>query len=170
MSSDRNAATCGELPGSSHMNIKHLFLAALCAAACSKSGSTKMKTVDLGDTGYVIDVPDDWSVESPMKGFFELKGGRPHPQIMTTPEPPSTIDELAKSTCEGQKDIVKETLPGGGVAVTCTGPSEIGEGRTTTKLAVEIPKGQHSSFDCIVESDKNIDLPTKVCKSIRKKA
>jgi hypothetical protein len=139
--------------------------------ACGKGGggdTAKMKTVDLGDTGYVIDVPDGWTVDMPMKGFFDFKGGKPSPQVMISPTKASPVDELATDRCEGRKDIKKETLPGGGAFVSCTGESKMMKGVTTTQIVAEIPKGDES-FTCHLETDKDTETVAKICKSIRKK-
>ena len=141
--------------------------------ACGKKGggdsSPKMKTVDLGTTGFVVDVPEGWTVDVPMEGFFEFKGSRTAPQIMVSHGKASTADEIATSRCEGRtKDVKKETLPNGGAFVSCTGESKMVKGVTTTQIVAEIPNGDQS-FMCHMETDKDADVVAKVCKSIRKK-
>jgi len=142
----------------------------LFACGKSSSGKVELEAVALGDTGYVVDVPKGWTVEVPMSGFFELKGGRPHPQIMTAPAPPSALDELVKSTCEGRGEIHKEQLAGGGVFVSCKGESKMVKGVTTTTFVVEVPKGDKASFDCHLETDQDPAPAIAICKSIRKKS
>jgi hypothetical protein len=143
----------------------------LAGGACGKGGSSgpKTKTVDLGTTGYVVDVPDDWKLDVPMDGFFDFDGRGSTPQIMTMPTKVNTPDELATSRCEGRKDIKKETLPGGGSFVACTGESKMVKGVTTTQVVAEIPKGDEK-FVCHLETDKDVDVVSKVCKSLRKKS
>src|SRR5580698_1344266 len=122
-----------------------LAFAAVMLVGCSKKdgdGASKepaeTETVALGTTGYVVDVPKGWTVEVPMDGFFELKGGRNKPQIMMTQSAASTPDELVKTYCDGRPDIQKGTLPGGGVWVACKGESKMVKGVQTTQIAVEI--------------------------------
>lgn len=150
---------------------KTILVSLLFAVACGKGGggAAKMKTVDLGDSGYVIDVPDGWSVEVPMKGFFELKGGRPSPQLMQSPIAPPSLDELVANRCEGRTVQTKETLPGGGVFVSCKGESKMIKGITTTQIAAYVPMGEHESLMCHLETDKDVDTVSKICKSMRKK-
>ena len=131
-------------------------LAIALVLACS-TPRPELQTVELGATGYVIDVPKGWTVESPMSGFYELKGGHPHPQIITAPAPPSDLETLAKNTCDGRRDVRKEHLPGGGVLVACEGA-----------FVVEIPKGDRASFDCQLESDQDPATAIAICTSIRK--
>jgi hypothetical protein len=147
----------------------------LVAAACSKggggggAGSPATQTVALGTTGYVVDVPNGWTVESPMDGFFELEGGRPHPQIMRSPIKPQALDELVKSRCEGRTVLQKETLPGGGVLVSCKGESKMMKGVITTAFEVEIPYDD-KSWSCHLETDDDPAPAIAICKSIRKKS
>ena len=152
--------------------LSAILLSVLVVGACGKGGGgggEKLKTVDLGSTGYVIDVPDGWTVDVPMDGFFDFKGGRPTPQVMTMPTHVNTPDELVTSRCEGRtKDVKKETLPGGGSFVSCTGESKMIKGVTTTQIVVEVPKGDEK-FVCHLETDSKADLVAKICKSIRKK-
>lgn len=150
---------------------KTLLVSLLFAVACGKGGggAAKMKTVDLGDSGYVIDVPDGWSVEVPMKGFFEFKGGRPSPQLMQSPIPAPTPDELAASRCEGRTVQTKEALPAGGSFVSCKGESKMIKGVTTTQIAAYVPMGESGSLMCHLETDKDVETVTKICKSMRKK-
>ncbi len=141
------------------------------AAACGKgggAGSGKTKTVDLGTTGFVVDVPEGWSVKTDMEGFYSFEGGRPKPQVMVSPLAASSVDDLAKQ-CEGQSDLVKEAIPTGGAFVSCKGPSKMLQGATTWKLEASIPKGENESFKCHLESDKDITVASKICKSVRKK-
>lgn len=151
--------------------LSAMLLGLALVGACGKGGDSgpKMKTLDLGTTGYVVDVPDGWTVEVPMDGFFEFKGGRPSPQVMISPTKASSADEIATSRCEGRtKDVKKETLAGGGAFVSCTGESQMIKGVTTTQIVAEIPMGD-KSFTCHLETDKNVDTVSKICKSIRKK-
>ena len=146
------------------------ILFVLVVGACGKggSGAAKMKTVDLGDSGFVVDVPEGWSVQVPMKGFFDFKGGRPAPQIMVSPMKASSADEIVKGHCDGRADIKKEALPGGGAFVSCKGESKMMKGVTTTQIVAEIPNGEET-FKCHLETDKDVETVTKICKSIRKK-
>jgi len=151
--------------------LSALLLGLSVVAACGKGGggAAKMKTVDLGDTGFVIDVPDGWSVEVPMKGFFDFKGGRPAPQVMVSPSKAQSADELVTSHCEGRTtDVKKETLPSGGAFVSCKGESKMVKGVQTTQIVAEIPNGEES-FMCHLETDKDVETVSKICKSIRKK-
>lgn len=125
-------------------------------------------TPSLGTTGYVVDVPKGWTIESPMDGFFELAGGRPHPQIMVSPIKPPSLDELVKSGCEGRTEVQKETLPGGGVFVSCKGESKMMKGVITTAFTVEVPYGD-KGFSCHLETDSDPAPAIAICKSIRKK-
>ena len=150
--------------------LSAVLLGLALVGACGKGGDSgpKMKTLDLGTTGYVVDVPDGWTVEVPMDGFFDFKGGRPSPQIMTMHTKVNTPDDIATSRCEGRKDIKKETLPGGGSFVACTGESKMIKGVTTTQIVAEIPRGDEK-FTCHLETDQKVELVSKICKSIRKK-
>jgi hypothetical protein len=140
------------------------------AAACGSDGPGKLHTVDLGDTGFVIDIPEGWKVESPMKGFFDLEGGRPHPQIMISMSKANTVDELvASSSCQGRTVVAKESLASGGAFVSCKGESRMMKGVTTTQIVAEIPKGDES-IRCHLETDKGVDMVSQICKSIRKKS
>jgi hypothetical protein len=151
-------------------------LAFIVAAACGskdkdsdKGGGGDKKTIELGTTGFVVDVPESCVLDAKMEGFFDFDKCRPSPQIMVSRMKASTADEIEKSRCEGQSDIKKESLAGGGVLVTCKGPSKMMEGVTTTKIVAEIPKDDQSSFKCHLETDKDADQVIAICKSIRKK-
>ena len=146
------------------------------AAACGSKDSDKgggggggKKTIDLGTTGFVVEVPEGCTLDAKMEGFFDFDGCRPSPQIMLSRMKASTADELEKSRCEGQTDVKKESLAGGGVLVTCKGPSKMMEGVTTTKIVAEIPKDDQSSFKCHFETDKDPTQVIDICKSVRKK-
>src|SRR4051812_19409462 len=111
--------------------LSAIVLGVALLGACGKKADSgpKMKTVDLGTTGFVVDVPDGWSVEVPMEGFFEFKGSHSAPQIMVSHGKASSADELVTSRCEGRtKDVKKETLPSGGAFVSCTGESKMVKG------------------------------------------
>ncbi len=140
-------------------------------AACGKDGggAAKMKTIDLADTGFVVDVPDGWSAEVPMKGFVQFKGGHPSPQVMISKVKAQSADELVTSFCDGRTtDVKKEALPNGGAFVSCTGESKMMKGVRTTQIVVEIPSGA-DSISCHLETDKDVEMVSKICKSIRKK-
>ena len=144
------------------------------AAACGnkepdKGGAGGKKTIDLGTTGFVVEVPESCTLDAKMEGFFDFDNCRPSPQIMVIKMKASHGDELEKSRCEGQSDIKKESLASGGVLVTCKGPSKMMEGVTTTKIAAVIPKDDQSSFRCHLETDKDVTQVIDICKSIRKK-
>ncbi len=145
-----------------------MVAAALSAlAACGKGGAST-HTVALGDSGFVVDIPSDWKVESPMKGFYELEGGRGGPQIMEAPVAAGTGEQMIKSACEGRTELKQGTLPGGGYWFTCKGESKMIQGVTTTRIGVAVPKDDKSSFDCHLETDRDPELALGICKSIRK--
>jgi hypothetical protein len=136
------------------------------AAACGKGGG--VETVPLGETGYVVDVPKGWTIESEMKGFYGFKHQHGAPQIMESPIPAPSIDEIVKSRCEGREVVSKEALPSGGAIVTCKGESKMVKGITTTQIATYIPYGD-KSFSCHLETDRDPADAIAICKSIRKK-
>src|SRR5438477_81161 len=102
--------------------MKNLLALALFAAACGKSAPAT-DTVALGDSGFSIDVPKGWTVEVPMKGFYDFKasGRNAHgaPQIMESEMSLGTVDEAVKNHCEGLEVTGKDALPAGGYWVTC---------------------------------------------------
>jgi hypothetical protein len=148
--------------------------ALLAVVACSKKsgsegggGGGDTETVPLGSTGFVIDVPSGTKVESPMAGFYELKG-HGHPQIMESHSTAQSADEIVKTWCEGRTDVQKGTLTGG-AWVTCKGESKMMKGVTTTKIIVNVAKDAQSGFDCHLETDQDPAEALAICKSIRKK-
>src|SRR5205809_251697 len=142
-----------------------LVLAVL--TACGKKGSDTA-TVDLGSSGFVVDVPSGWTVESPMKGFYSFKGGRGGPQIMESEMAPGAVDDGVKSQCEGRSDVQKGTV-GSGWWLTCKGESKMIKGVQTTVIVARLPKDDKTSFDCHLETDQDPALALGICKSIRKK-
>ena len=149
-------------------------LAFVLVAACGSKDkeaaqAAAKKTIDLGTTGCVVDVPEGCTLDAKMEGFFDFDRCRPSPQIMVSKMKASTADEIATSRCEGQGDIKKESLPNGGVLVTCKGPSKMMQGVTSTKIVAEIPKDDQSSFKCHFETDRDPAQVIEICKSIRKK-
>ena len=141
-------------------------------AACGKSadkggGAVETEAVALGDTGYVIDLPKGTTVETPMKGFYSFKGARGLPQVLDSPGARSA-DDIAKAECEGRTDVKKEKLATG-AAVTCTGPSKMIQGVTTTKILVDIAREPSGGFLCHLETDQDPSFALGICKSIRKK-
>lgn len=149
-------------------------LVGLCLIVACKSGKStggdgdKMKTIDVGDTGFTIEVPADWTIETPMKGFYGFKPGRGTPQIMEFSGSPETPEGMAAQHCEGRTVTRQETLGNGGVLVSCKGPSKMMQGVTTTKVVVEVPAG-NVSLRCHYETDHLAGLIEKVCSSLRKK-
>jgi hypothetical protein len=80
-----------------------------------------------------------------------------------------SVDEVVASRCEGRTVQVKEALPGGGAFVSCKGESKMIKGVQTTQIAAYVPMGEHESLMCHLETDKDVETVSKVCKSIRKK-
>ena len=151
-------------------NIGYALLvaaAATAATACSKGGDSKA-TVALGQSGFVVDIPSDWKVETPMAGFYEFKGGRGAPQVMESPIGVGNVDDAVKGHCEGRTEIQKGTLPTG-FWLTCKGESQMIKGVTTTQILVRVAKDDKSSFDCHLETDRDPEFALGICKSIRKK-
>jgi hypothetical protein len=153
------------------------------AAACSKGGDKdkggggggggETTTVDLAASGYVVDVPKGWTVDSQMKGFYDFKdnGHMAHgaPQIMESDMPAGTVDDAVKSECDGRTDVQKGTFGANGWWVTCKGESKMMKGLQTTQIKAVLPKDDKSSFDCHLETDKDPAAVLAICKSIRKK-
>ena len=94
-----------------------VFAVVLALVACGNDAPTKMKTVDIPDTRFVMDIPDNWSLQ--MQGTFaKLAGGRPGlaPIIEVAPFPARPLDELADRRCKDGTEIKKQTLPSGAAA------------------------------------------------------
>jgi hypothetical protein len=156
--------------------MKMMIALGLCiAAGCGKSDSSKSggggdtETVALGDSGFTVDVPKGWTVDAPMKGFYDFKGGRGGPQIMESEMGIGTLDETIKNHCDGRTVTGKDALPGGGYWLTCKGESKMVKGVQTTKVITRIPKDAKAVFDCHYETDQDADLALGICKSIKKK-
>jgi hypothetical protein len=155
-----------------------LFITILAAACGSKkdgssNGGGETEAVALGSSGFVADVPKGWTVNSDGPHFYDFKdGGRTAhnaPQIMESEMPAGTVDDMAKSRCEGRSDIQKGTLPGNGFWVTCKGESKMMKGVQTTTVFVLVPKDDKAHFDCNLETDEDPARALAICKSIRKK-
>jgi len=144
------------------------LLALILVAACGGKKGSDTATVDLGTTGFVVDVPSGWTVDSPMQGFYGFKGGRGGPQIMESQMAPGTVDDAAKTACEGRSDVQKGAV-GSGWWLTCKGESKMMKGVQTTMIVARIPKDDKSSFDCHLETDQDPAMALGICKSIRKK-
>jgi len=159
--------------------MKQTIVALVIVAACSKGGNKdkagggETQPVDLGTSGYVVDVPKGWTVESQMKGFYDFKdnGHMAHnaPQVMEQDMAAGTLDDAVKGRCEGRTDIQKGTLPNNGWWLACKGESKMMKGVQTTQIEVVLPKDDKSSFDCHLETDQDPAQPLGICKSIRKK-
>jgi len=150
------------------MNKALVLLVAV--AACGKA-KPKTDTVEIGSTGYVVDVPLGWTVTTDMPRFYSLEGGHGGPQILEeTSGTPGTVDEDVKAQCEGRSDIKKDTLSNGGFWFTCKGESKMAKGVQTTVIVVKAVKdGGKGFFDCHLETDQDPATTLDVCKSIRKK-
>jgi hypothetical protein len=144
---------------------------ALLGAACGKGGDKhELAPLDLGATGYVVDAPKGWTVESPMKGFYSFKGGK-GPQIMESSLGVKPVDEVKQHHCGSRTIVDSGTLPNGGVFVACKGESEMIKGVTTTMIVVHVPyaNGDMKSLSCNYETDADAAEPLAICKSMRKK-
>jgi hypothetical protein len=156
--------------------MKRFIVIACVLAACGKGdkggggggGGGETETVPLGTSGFVVDVPKGTKVDSPMQGFFDLKG-HGLPQIRTSHMAIGTLDDEVKQRCEGKTDVQKGTLPGGGYFYTCKGESKMMKGVQTTTVVSQIPIDDHSSLTCDTETDKDPAQVLAICKSIKKK-
>jgi hypothetical protein len=160
---------------------RSILLFAILVAACgskkdggtSGGGGGETQTVDLGTSGFVVDVPKGWTVETPMPNSYDFKdnGHMAHgaPQIMEMQMPVGSLDETVKGRCEGRSDVQKGTLPGNGFWATCKGESKMMKGVQTTEIVAAVPKDDKTHFACDVETDKDPAGPLAICKSIRKK-
>jgi hypothetical protein len=154
---------------SSTLIVTALATALLCAA-CGKGGKHELAPLEIGATGYVVDAPKGWTVESPMKGFYSFKGGK-GPQIMESSVGVSPVDEVKKNHCGTRTIVDSGTLPNGGVFVACKGESEMIKGVTTTMIVVHVPyaNGDMKSLSCDYETDADPAETLAICKSMRKK-
>jgi hypothetical protein len=162
---------CGPLI-MSPLRMGKIFVALLALVACSKDAPTKMKAVDIPTTGFVVDIPEDWSLE--MRDMFaKLIGGRPGlaPIVEIAPFAARTPDELADAKCKDGTDIKKETLPSGAAFVTCRRPSRIVQGDVVSEYAVEVAVDADRSIHCFGSdsTDEIAKLPIQICTSIRPK-
>jgi hypothetical protein len=159
---------------------RSILLFAILAAACGSkkdtggsSGGGETETVALGSSGFVVDVPKGWTVDTPMQHFYGFKDGghmaHNAPQISETEMSAGTVDDAVKSRCEGRSDVQKGTLAGNGFWVTCKGESKMVKGVQTTTMFVVVPKDDKTHFECNFETDKDPVGPLGICKSIRKK-
>src|SRR5580704_11917560 len=147
-----------------------LIVTALIFAACGKSAKHELAPLDLGTTGYVVDAPKDWTIESPMKGFYSFKGGH-GPQIMESSLGVSPADDVKLHHCANRTVVDSGTLPNGGVFVACKGESEMLKGTTTTMIVAHVPYagGDMKSLSCNYETDTEPAEALALCKSMRKK-
>ncbi len=157
------------------------IVAIVSLGACGKGSSGAPEatdTKDLGKTGFVIDAPKSWKVTEDMENWFSLEDGRGKTQAQirqsVMPMAPDVAD-LSARLCDGQKDIVADKLPGGGLFASCVGPSQAiqmeGKEFITTKVEVQIPTADGKSITCAWETDKpeQAKAVLAACKTIRKK-
>ena len=151
-------------------NLTRTILAGLALAACGKGGTKEMAPLELGTSGYVVDAPKGWTVESMMKGFYDFKDEKA-PQIMESSASVSSVEEIVKGHCDGRTVVDKGTLPAGGVFVACKGESHMMKGVTTTVIIAEVPfsGGDTKSLSCHYETDADPAASLALCKSMRKK-
>src|SRR5262245_60857030 len=146
---------------------------ALAVSACGKKGGAPAtETKPLGDSGFVVDAPKSWTVDSPMKGFYGFGKATVLQIMQSSSPPPANVDELVERKCKDQNDVTKESLPSGGFFVQCKGPSKMIKGFTTTKIQAVIPTKDGQSIECGLETDKDDEVKTAagVCRSLRLKA
>jgi|HubBroStandDraft_5_1064220.scaffolds.fasta_scaffold401139_2 hypothetical protein len=153
----------------SKLTASTLIVAALAFAACGKK-QHELAPLDLGTTGYVVDAPKGWTVDSQMKGFYSFKGGH-GPQIMESSLGVSPVDEVKQHHCGSRTVVDSGTLSNGGVFVACKGESEMLKGTTTTMIVVHVPYagGDMKSLSCNYETDSDPTDALAICKSMRKK-
>jgi hypothetical protein len=151
--------------------MKILLLGGFVLVACGKG--SKMHTVAIGDSGFVADVPEDWTIEDRGAGMFKVKGGPlgRAPLVEVLPAPLDSVDNIVAAFCKGHGELSTETLRGGGVFVKCQVPSHFDEGASRTAYYLELPNGDRLRINCFGSgsSDATAELPIKICKSIRKK-
>jgi len=142
----------------------------LVVVACGQDDGARPRLcpVALGHSGFVVDVPAGWTVKSPIDGIYQLVGGAPAPQIIWWLGKMPTRVELRSDTCRGHQMIEEQALPGGGLFVTCKGPSAIMKGVITTKAVAMLPNGTES-MRCQLETDGAADVPIRICRSLRKR-
>jgi hypothetical protein len=165
--------------------MKHsILLLAILAAACgskkdkggSSSGGGETQTVDLGTSGFVVDIPKGWTVDTSRQGWYDFKEGgqiaygAPHIMEMpgqidaVNPDHPDLVS-MIESRCSHLSDVQKGTLPGSGFWVTCSDT----ERRMLTEVFAVVPEDEKKHFECSAETDKDPASPLAICKSIRKK-
>jgi hypothetical protein len=154
------------------MTIRIALLTSLLALSACK-GKTKLETKPIADSGFVIDLPSDWSVKSDMKDFYTVGSGEHGTSIQVIVHDgdsmPSSLDELATSCAKPDK-ATKESLPGGVMFMSCEAKvAEIkGKPVMATKISALAP-GDKKIAECSLATDKDVDLVESVCKSLRKK-
>jgi hypothetical protein len=121
---------------------------------------TGPQTVAIGATGYVVDVPGGMVAESDSTTVMFDHG----PAISTIEARPVVSEHVTQETCEGSLDIEQETLPDGGVFVSCRPPTSGFAG------IAELHAGNEINIRCgyVVSTPKAAETAQAICRSIRK--
>lgn len=151
------------------MRLCSASLVAALALACGRSGQPTEEKA-LGHSGYVVDAPRSWTVETEVHSFYTIRGSEQlGVQITESFAMPPSVEELASQVCSGQK-AVQETLPGGGFFVQCKGAGR-GTGPATTRIEAVVPAGDGKSLRCHLETDREAAAAAaaSICRSLRRK-
>jgi hypothetical protein len=153
-----------------------LVLGVSIVSAC-KGGSAKVavEAKPIGDTGFVVDAPADWTVTKDMKDFYSVKAAARHGgfvQIMINDGAgAASLEDAVKATsCTDATKAKTEKTASGTLFVQCEGAAgTMGDKPlVVTKVHSQLTVDGHSA-DCHLDTDQNVDVVAAICKSLRKK-
>ncbi len=145
-------------------------IAALSLFACKGDGATKIEPKPIGQTGFVVDAPADWLTKQDASDIFSMGGSdRDSPRVtllVRNGVGMATADALAPAVCDDATKANKETLPGGGLVISC--PTS--EGQPAGKLATKVHVMIHANdklAECWFASDRDVATLSSLCRSLR---
>lgn len=149
--------------------------AAAAEAPAPAQPPAKLAPRPLGDSGYVIDVPENWTLDASTttKGLFSLKSPVRHGGYVQVAlsNAPASLDDFKTSSCHGATESA--TTPAGALFVRCAGTPGTFDGKPipVTLIRADLGAGDGHSVECSAEdtSPDGADRDAAICKSLRGK-